>query len=109
MHVSALKEGGLASPVCQALKFLLGICKLYTLHLEDVLCIYAIFSCATALVVFVIVFPALCTAIYHYISYKKGWDFDEEEFINGLNLQDIDCGSECSECRKEFAEEGQVT
>ena len=65
-----------------------------------------VFVIFAALVVFVIVLPAMCTAIYHYISYKKGWDFDEEEFIAGLNLPDIDCGSQCSECRKEFADQG---
>lgn len=40
------------------------------------------------LVVFVIILPACCTAIYHYVSYKKGWDDDE----------DLECDSACSEC-----------
>ena len=35
-----------------------------------------------------IILPACCTAIYHYVSYKKGWDDDE----------DLECDSACSEC-----------
>ncbi len=30
-----------------------------------------------ALVVCVIILPAVCTALYHYVSYRKGWDADD--------------------------------
>lgn len=40
-----------------------------------------------ALVLFVIVLPAVCTACYHWYSYRKGWDDDFS-----------DCDSDCDEC-----------
>ena len=41
----------------------------------------------SALVLFVIVFPALCTACYHFVSYKHAWDRDDEE---GERLDETD-------------------
>lgn len=56
-----------------------------------------------ALVVFVIILPAACTAIYHYISYKRGWDVDDFDIAVGDGADD--CDSECSGCFYESIDE----
>ena len=50
----------------------------------------------SGLVVFVIILPACCTAIYHYVSYKKGWDDEDPE-----------CDSACSECNVQMGQESE--
>ena len=54
----------------------------------------ALSSFFAALVIFVIVLPACCTAGYHWYSYKKGWDDDISQ-----------CESNCSGCFHESLEE----
>ena len=51
----------------------------------------------SGLVVFVIILPACCTAIYHYVSYKKGWDDEDPECDD----------SACSECNVQMGQESE--
>jgi len=37
----------------------------------------------SALVVFVIILPAVCTACYHYVSFRRGWDADDDPYNAG--------------------------
>ena len=36
---------------------------------------------------FVIVLPAVCTACYHYLAYKKGWDTDDYGYDPDLDSE----------------------
>ena len=44
-----------------------------------------------------IILPACCTAIYHYVSYKKGWDDEDPECDD----------SACSECNVQMGQESE--